>query len=152
MRMRRAMLFAAGLVVGFAVHVGLAQTANRNVVMMNHVAINVPNIPEAISYYTEKMGYREAFRVPDANGQPRIVYLHISKDTFLELNQANAQRPAGFSHYGLHVANVKEAIDVYRKNGITVTDPNTSDTKAILANITDPYMGRIEPVSYTHLR
>jgi catechol 2,3-dioxygenase-like lactoylglutathione lyase family enzyme len=138
------MLFAAGLVVGFAVHVGLAQTANRNVVMMNHVAINVPNIPEAISYYTEKMGYREAFRVPDANGQPRIVYLHISKDTFLELNQANAQRPAGFSHYGLHVANVKEAIDVYRKNGITVTDPNTSDTKAILANITDPYMGRIE--------
>jgi len=138
------MLFAAGLVVGFAVHVGLAQTANRNVVMMNHVAINVPNIPEAISYYTEKMGYREAFRVPDANGQPRIVYLHISKDTFLELNQANAQRPAGFSHYGLHVANVKEAIDVYRKNGIAVTDPNTSDTKAILANITDPYMGRIE--------
>jgi catechol 2,3-dioxygenase-like lactoylglutathione lyase family enzyme len=138
------MLFAAGLVVGFAVHVGLAQTANRNVVMMNHVAINVPNIPEAITYYTEKMGYREAFRVPDANGQPRIVYLHISKDTFLELNQANAQRPAGFSHYGLHVANVKEAIDIYRKNGITVTDPNTSDTKAILANITDPYMGRIE--------
>jgi catechol 2,3-dioxygenase-like lactoylglutathione lyase family enzyme len=142
--MRRTMLFAGGLVVGFAVHAGLAQTASRNVVMMNHVAINVPNIPEAISYYTEKMGYREAFRVPDANGQPRIVYLHISKDTFLELNQANAQRPAGFSHYGLHVANVKEAIDVYRKNGITVTDPNTSDTKAILANITDPYMGRIE--------
>ena len=138
------MLFAAGLFVGFAVHVGLAQTANRNVVMMNHVAVNVPNIPEAITYYTGKMGYREAFRVPDANGQPRIVYLHISKDTFLELNQANAQRPAGFSHYGLHVANVKEAIEVYRKNGITVTDPNTSDTKAILANITDPYMGRIE--------
>ena len=64
--MRRTMLFAGGLVVGFAVHAGLAQTASRNVVMMNHVAINVPNIPEAISYYTEKMGYREAFRVPDA--------------------------------------------------------------------------------------
>jgi catechol 2,3-dioxygenase-like lactoylglutathione lyase family enzyme len=143
--MRRAMLFAAGLVVGFAVHVGLAQNANNSgVVMMNHVAINVPNIPEAISYYTQKMGYREAFRVADANGQPRIVYLHISKDTFLELNQANAQRQAGFSHYGLHVANVRDAIEVYRKNGITVTDPNTSDTKAILANITDPYIGRIE--------
>jgi hypothetical protein len=25
-----------------------------------------------------------------------------------------------------------------------VSDINTSDTKAILANITDPYMGRIE--------
>ena len=27
---------------------------------------------------------------------------------------------------------------------MTVTDTNVSDTKAILANITDPYMGRIE--------
>lgn len=142
--MRRMMLFAAGLFVGLGVHGVLAQNANSGVVMMNHVAINVPNIPEAITYYTGKMGYREAFRVPDATGQPRIVYLHISKDTFLELNQANAQRPAGFSHYGLHVSNVRDAVATYKKNGLTVTDPNTSDTKAILANITDPYMGRIE--------
>jgi catechol 2,3-dioxygenase-like lactoylglutathione lyase family enzyme len=142
--MHRAVVFAAGLFVGFLVHVGLAQNPSSGVVMMNHVAINVPNIPEAVTYYTEKMGYREAFRVPDTNGQPRLVYLHISKDTFLELNQASAQRPAGFSHYGLHVANVRDAVAMFRRNGLTVTDPNTSDTKAVLANITDPYMGRIE--------
>lgn len=142
--MRRTMVFAAGLVVGLAVRGVLAQNGSSGVVMMNHVAINVPNIPEAVTYYTEKMGYREAFRVPDANGQPRIVYLHISKDTFLELNQANVQRPAGFSHYGLHVARVTDAVAMFRENGLAVTDPNTSDTKAILANITDPYMGRIE--------
>jgi hypothetical protein len=35
-------------------------------------------------------------------------------------------------------------VATFKKNGLTVTDPNTSDTKAILANITDPYMGRIE--------
>ena len=46
--MRRAMLFAAGLLTGLAVHVVLAQNANSGVVMMNHVAINVPNIPEAV--------------------------------------------------------------------------------------------------------
>jgi catechol 2,3-dioxygenase-like lactoylglutathione lyase family enzyme len=142
--MRPAMTFAAGLFAGLVVHVGLAQNTNRGVVMMNHVAINVPNIPEAVTYYTQKMGYREAFRVPDAEGQPRIVYLHISKDTFLELNQASAQRPAGFSHYGLHVAGVRDAVAMFRNNGLTVSDPNVSDTKAILANITDPYMGRIE--------
>ena len=142
--MRGAMLFAAGLFVGLAVHMGLAQTSDSNVVMMNHVGINVPNIPEAITYYTQKMGYREAFRVDDPNGQPRIVYLHISKNTFLELNQANAQRPAGFTHYGLHVENIAAAVAKFRRNGVTVSDTNTSDTKAILANITDPYMGRIE--------
>ncbi len=159
--MRGAMLFSAGLLVGVAVHVGLAQSAAvggaangvgaadgvsaaDGVVMMNHVGINVPNIDEAVTYYTQKMGYREAFRVFDDKGQPRLVYLQISKNTFLELNPANAQRPAGFTHYGLHVENVAEAVARFRKNGLKVTDPNRSDTKAVLANITDPYMGRIE--------
>jgi lactoylglutathione lyase len=142
--MRGAMLFAAGLLVGLAVHVAAAQNAGGRVVMMNHVAVNVPDIPAAVTYYTEKMGYREAFRVNDDKGAPRIVYLHISRNTFLELNQANAQRPAGFNHYGLHVDNVKDAVSRFRQNGVTVTDTNVSDTKAILANITDPYMGRIE--------
>ena len=142
--MRGAMLFAAGLFVGLAVHSAVAQNANSGVVMMNHVGINVPNIPEAITYYSQKMGYREAFRVNDEKGQPRLVYLHISRNTFLELGQANAQRPAGFTHYGLHVENVADAVARFRKNGATVSDTNVSDTKAILANITDPYMGRIE--------
>ena len=142
--MRGAAIFTAGLVLGLAVHVGLAQNAGGGVVMMNHVGINVPDIPEAIAYYTQKMGYREAFRLDDDKGQPRLVYLHISRNTFLELNQANAQRPAGFTHYGLHVENAAEAVARFRKSGLTVSDTNVSDTKVILANITDPYMGRIE--------
>ena len=142
--MRGAMLFSAGLFVGLAVSVGMAQNANSNVVMMNHVGINVPDIPDAMTYYTETMGYREAFRLNDDNGQPRLVYMHISENTFLELGQANAQRPSGFTHYGLHVENVADAVARFRSDGATVSDTRTSDTKAILANITDPYMGRIE--------
>ena len=141
--MRGLMLFAAGLIVGVAVHVGLAQSAGSGVVMMNHVAINVPNLDEAISHYTQKMGYREAFRALDEKGQVRLVYLHISKNTFLELSPANG-RPLGVTHYGLHVENVANAVAMYRKNGVTVTDVNKSNTGALLANITDPYMGRIE--------
>ena len=147
--MRGAMLFAAGLVAGLAVQVVMAQNANSGVVMMNHVGINVPNIAEAVTYYTQKMGYREAFRVNDDKGQPRLVYMQISKNTFLELNPANAQRPAGFTHYGLHVENAAEAVARFRKSGVTVSDTNPSDTKAILANITDPYMGRIELAELT---
>ena len=142
--MRGALLFAAGLFTGVAVHVGLAQNASSGVVMMNHVGINVPNVAEAVTYYTQKMGYKEAFRVNDEKGQVRLVYMQISKNTFLELNPANEQRPAGFTHYGLHVENVADAVARFRKGGLKVSDPNTSDTKAILANITDPYMGRIE--------
>lgn len=141
--MRGAMLFVVGLLTGLAVHVALAQSSG-GVVMMNHVAVSVPNIEEAVAYYTKKMGYREAFRVNDDKGQPRIVYLHISRNTFLELNPVTPQRPAGFNHYGLHVENVADAVARFKNAGVTVSGTNTSDTKAILANITDPYMGRIE--------
>ena len=141
--MRGAMLFVVGLLTGLAVHVALAQSSG-GVVMMNHVAVSVPNIDEAVAYYTKKMGYREAFRVNDDKGQPRIVYLHISRNTFLELNPVTPQRPAGFNHYGLHVENVADAVARFKNAGVTVSGTNTSDTKAILANITDPYMGRIE--------
>jgi hypothetical protein len=142
--MRGAMLFAAGLVAGLAIQVVLAQNTNGGVVMMNHVGINVPNVAEAVTYYTQKMGYREAFRVNDQKGQPRLVYMQISKNTFLELQPATAERPAGFTHYGLHVENAAQAVARFRKSGVMVSDTNASDTKAILANITDPYMGRIE--------
>jgi catechol 2,3-dioxygenase-like lactoylglutathione lyase family enzyme len=142
--MRGAMLFAAGLFAGLAIQVGVAQNSDSGIVMMNHVGISVPNIDEAVKYYSQKMGYREAFRVNDEKGQPRLVYLQISKTTFLELNPVTAQRPAGFSHYGLHVQNAAQAVARFRKSGLTVSDPNLSDTKAIIANITDPYMGRIE--------
>jgi catechol 2,3-dioxygenase-like lactoylglutathione lyase family enzyme len=147
--MRTVMVFTAGLFVGLAVHVGWAQHAGRSVQMMNHVGINVPDLDEAVTHYTQKMGYREAFRVHDAKGQPRLVYLQISQHTFLELNQANAQRPAGFTHYGLVVDDAAAAVAAFRRNGLQVSDTNVSDTKAVLANITDPYMGRIELVELT---
>ena len=152
--MRGVMLFVAGLVAGLAIQAVMAQndnagTSDTGVVMMNHVGISVPNIPEAVMYYTQKMGYREAFRVNDDKGQPRIAYLQISKNTFLELNTITAQRPAGFSHYGLVVENAADAVAMFRQRGLKATDTNVSDTKAILANITDPYMGRIELVEIT---
>jgi len=115
--MRGVILFAAGLFAGLAIHAAMAQNANVGVVMMNHVGISVPNIPEAVTYYTQKMGYREAFRVNDEKGQPRIVYLQVSKNTFLELNPVTAQRPAGFSHYGLQVENAAQAVARFGKMG-----------------------------------
>src|SRR4051812_16358405 len=127
--MRALGLFAAGLIVGSAVPALLAQRADapadrRGVVMMNHVAVNVPDLAAASEYYAAKMGYREAFRVNDAAGQPRIIYLHISRDTFLELNQASAQRPAGFAHYGLQVESASAAVAAFRERGVTVTNTN----------------------------
>jgi catechol 2,3-dioxygenase-like lactoylglutathione lyase family enzyme len=148
--MRTVLVFVVGLLVGVAAQATLAQNGQGQVQMMNHVGINVPNIPEAITYYTQKMGYKEAFRATNDKGEPTLVYLHISRDTFLELGQANAQRPAGFTHYGLVVNNGSAAVSLFKQRGLTVSEPNVSgNTKAILANITDPYVGRIELAEIT---
>ena len=148
--MRGFVLSAIGLMVGAAVQVPLAQNQTQGVVMMNHVGIRVPNMEEAIEYYTQKMGYKVAFRATNAQGQPQLVYLHISQNTFLELGQASAEQPAGFTHYGLQVENAEAAVDMFRQRGLEVQDVRESGpTAAMLSNITDPYMGRIELVEYT---
>jgi catechol 2,3-dioxygenase-like lactoylglutathione lyase family enzyme len=144
--MRGLFLFIAGLGVGLAVESALAQnqTQNRGIVGLNHVAISVPNLDEAVSYYTKTMGFPEAFRSTDDKGQVTLVYVQISKNTFVELQPANAQRPAGINHFGLHVENMNAATAMFKQRGADVGDIRTSATKAILSNITAPNGVRIE--------
>ena len=141
---RGVFLFGAGIVVGLLVQSALAQSQNRGIVGLNHVALSVPNLDEAVSYYTKTMGFPEAFRSVDDKGQVTLVYVQISKNTFVELQPANPQRPPGINHFGLHVENMPAAIAMFKQRGANVSDSRVSPTKAVLANITDPNGVRIE--------
>jgi catechol 2,3-dioxygenase-like lactoylglutathione lyase family enzyme len=141
---RGVFLFGAGIVVGLLVQSALAQSQNRGIVGLNHVALSVPNLDEAVSYYTKTMGFPEAFRSTDDKGQVTLVYVQISQNTFVELQPANAQRPPGINHFGLHVENMPAAMAMFKQRGANVSDSRVSPTKAILANITDPNGVRIE--------
>jgi catechol 2,3-dioxygenase-like lactoylglutathione lyase family enzyme len=142
--MRGLSLFVAGLLAGIAIQTVVAQTQNRGIVGLNHVALSVPNIDEAVAYYTKTMGFPEAFRSTDDNGQVSLVYVQISKNTFVELQPANPQRPPGINHLGLHVENMAAATAIFKQRGATVSETRVSATKAILSNITDPNGIRIE--------
>ena len=142
--MRGAVLFVAGIAVGLIVQAAIAQNQNRGVVGLNHVALTVPNLDEAVTYYTKTMGFPEAFRSTDERGQTTLVYVQISKNTFVELQPANPQRPPGFNHFGLHVENIGAATAMFKQRGANVTEPRVSATKAVLSNITDPNGVRIE--------
>jgi len=142
--MRTVFVFVIGLAVGLAVESGLAQNQNRGIVGLNHVALSVPNLDEAVTYYTRTMGFPEAFRSKDDKGQVTLVYVQISRDTFIELQPANPQRPAGINHLGIVVQNMKDAAAMFRQRGANVSDIRVSATKAILSNITDPNAVRIE--------
>ena len=76
--MRGFLLFAAGILVGLTIQAA-AQNQNREIVGLNHVALSVPNIDEAVAYYTKTMGFPEAFRSTDEKGQITLVYVQISR-------------------------------------------------------------------------
>src|SRR5438046_10660303 len=107
--MRNAFLFIAGIVVGLAVDAAVAQhqSPNRGLVGMNHVGIAVPNLDQAVTYYTKTLGFPEAFRSVDEKGNVALVYVQISKNTFVELQPANG-RPLGMNHFGIHVENMAQ--------------------------------------------
>jgi catechol 2,3-dioxygenase-like lactoylglutathione lyase family enzyme len=147
--MRGLALFVAGILVGgLAVHTAIAQnqslSPNRGIVALNHVAIAVPDIDKAVAYYTKTMGFPEAFRLSNAQGQLQLVYVQISQNTFIELLPANAQRPAGLNHFGVHVENMAQATAMFKARGAAVGETNVSGTKAILNNIVDPNGVRME--------
>src|SRR5437870_7342149 len=144
--MRSAVLFIVGIAIGLAVEAAIAQNQNRGIVGLNHVALSVPNLDEAVAYYTKTMGFPEAFRSTDEKGQPTLVYVQISKNTFVELQPANAQRPPGINHLGLHVENMSAATAMFKQRGANVSETRTSGTKAILWNIAEPNGIRIDLV------
>ena len=144
--MRACMLFAAGILVGLAVQTGVAQslTPNRGLVGLNHVALSVPNLDQAVTYYTQTLGFPEAFRNLDAKGQPTLVYVQVSQNTFVELQPANDGRPVGINHFGIHVENMAPVAQMFKDRGAMVGTTRTSPTKAVLTDITEMHGHRIE--------
>ena len=137
--MRGLALFVAGTVVGLAAtSAAQNQSPNHGIVGLNHVALSVPDIDKAVEYYTKTMGFPEAFRLKNPAGQLQLVYVQISQNTFIELQPANAQRPPGINHFGLHVENMAAATAMFKARGAAVGETNVSGTKAILSNIVDP--------------
>src|SRR5689334_18169015 len=125
-------LFAAGLLLGLSIQVIAVQSTSESL-KLNHVAVSVPNLDEGIKFYTRALGLKEAFTFRDARGRP-LSYLQISRDTFLELQQAAPDRPPGFIHIGLEVGNLSVAVPQFKRGGLDVRNPTESErTKALIS-------------------
>jgi catechol 2,3-dioxygenase-like lactoylglutathione lyase family enzyme len=141
--MRITLIFAAGLAVGLALQTAIGQGYNRGLIAVNHVGLTVPDVDQAVAYYSDTLGFQEAFRANDDNGNARLVYMQVSQDTFVEINRANG-RPTGINHFGIHVEDVEAAAAMFASAGAEVTEVRHSDTGAILANVMDLNGIRIE--------
>lgn len=142
--MKGCVLFVAGILVGSAAQTGVAQNQDGVLVGLNHVALSVPNLDQAVAYYTKTLGFPEAFRNVNERGETTLVYVQISRNTFVELQPANAERPAGMNHFGIHVDDMASASAMFKRRGADISETRVSPTKAILSNITDLNGVRIE--------
>ena len=145
--MRACMLFVTGLLVGVGLHTVSAQSdkgPNTGLVAMNHVAISVPNFEETLTYYTQTLGFPQAFRVKNDDGTTRLAYVQISKNTFVEISPGMPGTQASYNHFGIHVEKLAPVVAMFKARGAKVVESNPSPTKAVLANITDLNGLRIE--------
>ena len=71
--MRGIYFFLIGVLATLALQAAIAQNQGWGAVRINHVGISVPDVEEAVTYYTEVMGFQEAFRGTRDNGEVSIV-------------------------------------------------------------------------------
>jgi catechol 2,3-dioxygenase-like lactoylglutathione lyase family enzyme len=135
--MKGTALFLGGVVVGaLLIQVGVAQDASRRGV--NHVGISTHNYAAALAFYKDTLGAREAFTIRNPDGTPRITYLQVSRDTFIELLPVAADQPVGVAHIGIETADLAASVANLRTRGIAVDDPTVGASKAQVARIRDP--------------
>ena len=145
--MRGLSFFANGAIVAFLIQAAIAQM-NPGIIQLNHVGVAVADMEESITFYTETMGYEEAFRVTDDTGEPGLVYLRVSENTFVELTRANDNNPPGLSHFGIQIEDMDAVRAMYEDRGAEPTETRRGRTQAILSDIFDPQGVRIELSEY----
>jgi lactoylglutathione lyase len=144
-----AALFIAGMVAGMLMmQPGAAQEKPVSGLRLNHVGIYAKDFDESMRFYTKTMGFKEAFTIRGNDGTATLAYLQITRDTFLELAPANAQRPVGLSHIGIWPEDLSATVAALRARGVNVADPRTGSTKTSITNVTDPNGVRLELLDF----
>ena len=109
---------------------------------VDHVAINVGDVPAGITFYTETMGLVQNHTRPDF-GFPGA-WLDTASGQQVHLIQAQVPGPVG-QHFALAFEDVGAAIAELRARGLSVSDPSpVGDTGRQQAFTTDPWGNTIE--------
>src|SRR5262245_53806026 len=120
------------------------------------VGIAVKDYAKSEDFYANKMGLHEAFKFSSQDGKNTTTYYQLSRDSFLEMQQAGANVKAGFTHVHMIVDDLNKAIANLKQSGIagaargattpgTVTETGMAQPSNVKnANVFDPAGLRLE--------
>lgn len=145
--MKSAVLFAAGVAVGALLTIPVTgQDASPRA--LSHVGVAVKDFDRAIAYYTGTLGFREAYALKQPDGRPLLTYLHINRETFLEVLPATATQPPGITHFAVEFGDLRSAVARIRTQGATLADPALTPGRARFSRLSDPEGNSIELMEF----
>jgi len=118
--MRTALTFLSGVLVGYGCLQLQAQSPSST--KLNHIGVRVSNYEQALRFYRDVMGFREAFSFKRDDGSPAFAYLQVSRETFLEIMAPSPDAPAGLDHIGLEVENLSASQDHLKTSDLQLTN------------------------------
>lgn len=117
-----------------------------------HVAVTVKDMEESLKFYTEALGFRKVFDIPNPkDGSPWIEYLNVAKGQFVELfydgKVENPWKPEaiGFNHLCFEVDDIHVAVQQVVDAGFKMDSmPSMGCDFNWQAWVTDPNGIRVE--------
>jgi catechol 2,3-dioxygenase-like lactoylglutathione lyase family enzyme len=146
------------LVVGIVSQPNAAQSqvGKSSGFRLSIVGIAVSDYPKSQAFYERVMGFPAAFKFSSQDGTRTNTFFQMSRDTFLEMQQATAEVPAGLTHAHFVVDDLSATLARLRQAGLPAAPRNGPPTNAVTeagysqnifvknANVYDPNGIRLE--------
>ena len=135
--MKRFALFAGGLgilVAGIVLQPGAAQGQGKSSgLRLSLVGIAVSDYAKSQAFYERVMGFPVAFKFSSPDGTRTNTFFQMSRDSFLEMQQATADVRPGLTHAHFVVDDLSATLARLRQAGLPAAPPNGPATSAVTA-------------------
>src|SRR5882762_6533384 len=98
---------------------------------LNLVGIAVSDYPKSQAFYERVMGFPVAFKFASPDSTRTNTFFQMSRNTFLEMQQATADVPPGLTHVHFVVDDLSTTLARLRRAGLPTAPQNGRPTNAV---------------------